>query len=183
MHTPAPKRELQRGFTLIELLIVILIVSMVYFLGFSEVEMGNSKPKALTPLNLKKSIVSSELFKGHTTLLCLDKCKQCLLRSDISSPYAPYTSTIDLSDIKAYTLDESDNLAQIQYERYKDKKICLKMDFYPNGSSTQIILENSKGTYFLPAYFDDPKAFGSPEEAKEYWLKNAHLVNDRGDFY
>jgi prepilin-type N-terminal cleavage/methylation domain-containing protein len=175
--------KLQKAFTLIELLIVILIVSMVYFLGFSDVDMGKKKPKALTPLNLKKSIVTSELFVGHTTLLCLDKCKTCLLRGDIGSPYHAYANTIDLSDIKAYTVDESDNLAEIQYERYNDKKICLKMDFYSNGSSTQIILENTKGTYYLPAYFDEPKEFKSPEDAKEYWIHNAHLVSDSGEFY
>jgi len=173
----------QKGFTLIELLIVILIVSIVYFLGFSGVELDKEKPKALTPLNLKETITNAKWFNGKISLLCLDKCKTCMLRKNISAAYVPYSNGIDLSDIKAYTIDGSDSLIRLEYERYNDKKICLKMDFYPNGSSTQIILENEQGTYFLPAYFEDAKRFDSPEDAKEYWLEHTKLVSSTGDFY
>jgi prepilin-type N-terminal cleavage/methylation domain-containing protein len=173
----------REGFTLIELLIVILIVSMVYFLGFSDIETEKKKPKALTPLNLKMNIISSENFHGKMTLLCVNKCKTCLLRPDISSAYRPYSHGIDLTNIKAYTVDSRNSLVQIEYERYDDKKVCLKMDFYPNGSSTQIILENEKGAYFLPTYFEEAKKFESPEDAKDYWLENTQLVSDNGEFY
>ena len=173
----------KRGFTLIELLIVILIVSLVYMLGFDGVELGKKKPKALTPLNLKASIVSSKLFRGQVTLLCVNKCKTCLLRQGLGGKYQAYKNKIDLSGIKVYTVDSSNSLTQIEYERFNDKKICLKMDFYPNGSSTQIILEDKKGAYFLPAYFEEAKAFESPEDAKDYWVETAQLVSDNGEFY
>jgi hypothetical protein len=156
---------------------------MVYFLGFSGVEVNKKKPKALTPLNLKKNIVNSEWFSGHATLLCINKCKTCYLRKDISSTFQKYSNGIDLSNIKAYTLNARDSLVPIKYERFNDKKICLKMDFYDNGSSTQIILKNDKETYFLPAYFGDPKIFDSPEDAQDYWLENSRLVSDSGDYY
>ena len=172
-----------KGFSLIELLIVILIISMVYFLGFEGIEMGKKKTKALTPLNLKSTIVSSELFNDQATLLCINKCRTCYLRSDISSGFEEYTSPIDLSDIKAYTLDKDDTLITIEYERYQDKKICLIMDFYSNGSSTQIILEKDQTSYFLPAFFGETQEFSSPTEAKEYWLRNSRTVANSGDFY
>jgi len=179
-----PQRPvLRKGFTLIELLIVILIVSIVYFLGFSGVEINQKKPKALTPLNLKTNIVNSEWFNGHATLLCTNKCKTCYLRRDISSSFQEYSNSIDLSNIKAYTINASDNLILIEYERFKDKKICLKMEFYDNGSSTQIILKNDENTYFLPAYFGEAKVFDSPEDAREYWLENSRLISDSGDYY
>lgn len=172
-----------KGFSLIELLIVILLISIVYFIGFEGIEIAKKKPKALTPLNLKSTIVSSELFGGQATLLCINKCATCYLRPDISSAFEEYTSPIDLSNIKAYTLDKDDALIPIEYERYQDKKICLIMDFYSNGSSTQIILEDDQKSYFLPAFFGEPKAFSSPDEAKEYWLRNSTAVANSGDFY
>jgi hypothetical protein len=156
---------------------------MVYFLGFSDIEMTKKQPKALSPLNLKSTLISSGKFKKHLTLLCINKCKTCLLRTNISSAYQPYDNTIDLAGIKAYTIDTSDSLVRIEYERYNDKPICLKMDFYPNGSSTKIILENEQGAYFLPAYFEEPKMFDSPEDAKDYWLENTQLVSDNGAFH
>lgn len=174
---------IHKGFSLIELLIVILIISIVYFLGFEGIEIGKKKPKPLTPLNLKSTIVSSEFFGEQATLLCINKCRNCYLRSDISSGFEEYTSPIDLSNIKAYTLDKDDALTPIEYERYQDKKICLIMDFYSNGSSTQIILEDDQKSYFLPAFFGEPKAFSSPQEAKEHWLRNSTSVADSGDFY
>jgi len=53
-----------KGFSLIELLIVIIIISIVYFLGFSGIEKTTDKPKALTPLNLKSYPQIVDI--GHT---------------------------------------------------------------------------------------------------------------------
>jgi len=175
--------NVKKGFSLLELLIVILIVSMVYFLGFRGLEVGETKPKALTPLNLKSNIISSELFRGEGTLLCIDQCRSCYFRSDISSPFEAYTGPIDLKNIQAYTLGQDDALHHIEYGRYQDQKICLIMDFFKNGSSTQFILKNDEGSYFLPSFFGEPQRFSTPDEAKEYWLRNTTLASDSGAFY
>ena len=181
---PTIKRyNVKKGFSLLELLIVILIISMVYFLGFEGVEIGKKKPKALTPLNLKSNIIASEFFRGEGTLLCINNCRSCYFRSDVSSPFEEYTSPIDLTNIQAYTLDRYDALTRIEYGRYQDQKICLIMDFFKNGSSTQIILKNDEESYFLPAFFGEPQLFSTPEEAKEYWLRNSTLASDSGAFY
>ena len=179
----AKRYEVRKGFSLLELLIVILLVSIVYFLGFEGIEIGKKKPKALTPLHLKSTIVSSELYSGRGTLLCVDECRSCYLRNDIASGFEVYESPIDLTNIQAYTLDQYESLSRIEYGRYQDQRICLIMDFFENGSSTQIILKDDKGSYFLPAFFGEPQRFSSLEEAKEYWLKNSTLVSDSGAFY
>ena len=178
MHT-----RTRKGFSLIELLIVVVIISLVYAIGFSNFKIRKSEPKALSPLNLKETIVKSEFFNGHATLMCVDKCHTCYLRKDISGAFRAYTNKIDLTNIKAYSIDERDTLQQIEYERYNDKKICLVMDFYNNGSSTQIILENKDGAYFLPAFFGEPKHFKSVEDAKMYWLSQSESVSSSGDYY
>jgi len=178
-----PNSITRGGFSLIELLIVILIMSMIYFLGFSGVELNKPKPKPLTPANLKENIVSSELFNVEATLLCIDECRSCYLRRGISNAFAQYSSPIDLSNISVYKVDSSDSLIKVEYGRYQDKKICLEMEFYRNGSSTQLIIQNDKASYFLPAFFGEPKEFETPEEAQDYWLKNSNIVSDSGAFY
>lgn len=175
--------EMHKGFSLLELLIVIFIISMVYFLGFDGIEWGKQKAKALTPLNLKANITSSELFTGQATLLCINKCRTCYLRPDISSPFEEYNGPVDLSDVTAYTLDQDNMLIPIEYARYHDKKICLIMQFYSNGSSTQMILEKEDKSYFLPAFFENPQVFDSLTDAKAYWLRNTTAVSDSGAFY
>ena len=182
MH-PKEIQQLRRGFSLLELIIVVFLISLVYFLVFSSLQKAESKPKALTPLNLKSTLAKADLLSGHTTLLCVDKCRLCYLRHGIHSDFQAYNSTIDLTETQAYTLDEQDNLLRLEYGRYNDKKICLIVDFYPNGSSTQIILKNRSGVYFLPAFFGKPEKTDSIEDAKELWLKNSQLLSNLGDFY
>ncbi len=181
-----PKQKIDRihkGFSLIELLVVIVIISIVYFLGFSGVEMGKQKPKALTSLNLKSTIMKSDLFTEEATLLCIDKCRSCYLRRGVHFAFQAYEHGIDLKDTKAYTLDARESLLRMEYGRYQDRDICLVLDFYKNGSSTQIILKNESGIYFLPSFFEAPQKVDSLEEAKELWLKNSELVSNSGDFY
>ncbi len=173
----------QQGFSLIELLIVVVVISLVYAIGFSSFKIRKSEPKALTPLNLKETIIKSEFFNGHATLMCVNKCRNCYLRQGLSSAFKAYSNKIDLADIKVYTIDERDSLRRLEYERYDDKKICLVMDFYNNGSSTQIILENEEGAYFLPAFFGEPKKFDSPSDAKTYWLEQSNVVSGSGSYY
>jgi prepilin-type N-terminal cleavage/methylation domain-containing protein len=175
--------RMHKGFSLVELLIVIIIISIVYFLGFSGIERSSAKVKALTPLNLKSSMLKSELFQGEATLLCINKCRSCYMRKDINSPFEAYEQGIDLKNMEVYTLDARDSLQRIEYGRYQDKKICLMLNFYANGSSTQLILKNQDAVYFLPAFFDEPQKLDTLEEAKELWLKNTRLVANSGEFY
>ncbi len=171
------------AFSLLELLVVIVIISIVYFLGFNGIEKSENKPKALTALNLKTTIQNSGLFTGEATLICINGCKNCYLRKDIASPFEAYENNIDLAGTKAYTLDAQESLLQLEGERYQDKKVCLEMHFYKNGSSTQMILENRHGIYFLPAFFGEPQKVDSLEEARKLWLKNSRLAAGSGDFY
>ena len=171
------------AFTLIELLIVILIVSLVYFFGFSDINFTRNSSKTLTPLNLKSSIRNTDLFQGHATLLCTNKCTKCYLRRNLGDRYRLYRSKIDLKESIAYTLEGDDHLEKVAYGRYKDEPICLVIDFYDNGSSTPIVIAQKEKSYFLPSYFGEPKSFGSLDDAKRYWLDKTQLVSGTGEFY
>lgn len=172
-----------RGFTLLELLIVILIVSLIIYMGFSAVKMEKPKPKALTPLTLKESILQSREAQEKITFLCVDKCNTCFIRKGYLSEFEPYPHSIDLTGIKAYTLDQYENLHQIEYGRFGDEKICLLMEFFHNGSSTQIILEDDSASYLLPSFFGKAKKFDTIEDARAYWLQNSQAVSNSGDYY
>ena len=177
------KSKGQKGFSLIELLIVIIIVSLVYFLAFSGIENTEDKPKALSPINLKSSIINSELFQGEATLLCINACRSCYLRKNIHAPFEAYENKIDLQGTEVYTLDANDALARVEYGRYDDTKICLTMQFYRNGSSSKMILKQKDDIYLLPSYFGEAQKVDSLSDAKELWLEETHLVDNRGDYY
>jgi len=171
------------AFSLLELLVVILLVSIIYFLGFSGIEKSEKKAQTLTPLTLKSTILHSGILEGEGALLCINQCKNCYLRSGIHSDFKPYRNKIDLTESTVYSIDEHDTLVKMEPGRYHDRKICLFMQFYTNGSSTQMIIKNKKGIFFLPSFFGKPQKVGSLEEAKAVWLQNSYLLSDSGDFY
>jgi len=59
----------------------------------------------------------------------------------------------------------------------------LEVNFYPNGSSTPLILQDDEGIYFLPAFFGKARKAASLEEAKELWLKYNDVLHNQGDYY
>ncbi len=173
----------RKGFSLLELLLVIFIISLVYFLGFSGIEKSSKKAEPLSPLTMKQSIMQSSLFRGKGTFICVNKCRSCYFREDITSPFEAYEGAVDLQDAKVYSIDANDNLVPQAYGRYQDHPICLRIDFYPNGSSTPLILETAKGIYYLPAYLGKPQKVDSLEKAKDLWLAHDHDLDNRGDYY
>lgn len=173
----------RKGFTLFELLIVIFLLLLLYMLVFGYFQKTEKKPKPLTPLTLKSTLQESGKLIDHTTLLCIDKCKSCYLRQGSQNSFELYEEPIQLEGMEVYTIDSEDALVQVEYGRYQDKKVCLKLDFYPNGSSTKAILKTKEGVYYLPSYFGEPKTFESIEKAKDFWLKEAQLASGEGDFY
>jgi prepilin-type N-terminal cleavage/methylation domain-containing protein len=174
---------MQKGFSLMELLLVIFIISLVYFLGFEGVEKQTKGKERITPLTLKQMITHDPVFRGNGTLLCIDHCRKCYFRKDITAPFEEINATVALGDPKVYRINAQDNLYRPDYGRYQDNEICLVADFYPNGSSTQLILQNDKGTYFLPAFFGKARKTDSLEDARKLWLTHAYDLKDRGNYY
>jgi prepilin-type N-terminal cleavage/methylation domain-containing protein len=183
MYLLPKEHHTHSGFSLIELLLVIFIVSLVYFLGFSAFEKPEKKKRVITPLTLKNEVLADPLFQGEGTLMCTDECRICYLRKDISSPFKEIKASIALGNPKVYTVDHSDNLYQHDFGRYHDNKICLLVEFYPNGSSTKLILQNQNGIFFLPSFFGSPQKVDSLDKAKSLWLSHTEDLKDRGSYY
>ncbi len=174
---------MKKGFSLIELLVVIIIISIVYYLGFSGMEKSGEKVKVLNPKTLKSSVLHSELYQGEATFLCINKCQNCYLRKNVESPFEAFEGKISLQHTQAYVLDADESLLRKEYGRYQDQKICLVLHFYPNGSSSQLILKQKDHVYFLPAYFGEAREFDTLEDAKEFWLQKSTVLENGGEFY
>lgn len=173
----------RRGFSLIELLLVIFIISLVYFLGFDVLGTPKQTAAPLTPETLKAEISRSKLFQGSGTLLCTDSCTKCYFRKDVSSDFEAYEGKTALKGMKVYSLNKDKSLDRIEYGHYQDQKICLIMDFYPNGSTTKLVLKTKKGFFLIPSYLGEVQRFTSLEEAQKAWLGTSPLLSREGEFY
>ncbi len=173
----------KRGFSLLELLLVIFIISLVYYLGFEALGKPEKKPPLLSPKNLTLSIRHAPFFHGKGTLICTDRCTQCYFRESIASPFRQYRGETDLKGTVAYWIDADRTVHLLDYGHYQNKKVCLKIDFFANGSNTPVILKQNNKVYYIPSYFGPVKTFVSLAEAKNYRLRTALPIERQGDFY
>ena len=172
-----------KGFSLIELLVVIMIVSMVYFLGFSGLEKPSSKKQALTPLTLKLALQKSHGSHTAITFMCLKGGEECFISKGDNLQFHPYKSPLNLHNIHAYAMQPNETLERVEYGRFHDKKVSFVFHIYPNNSSTQIVIEQNKHFYFLPSFFREPQEVDDLDQAEALWLQGSDVLDNSGDFY
>jgi prepilin-type N-terminal cleavage/methylation domain-containing protein len=171
------------GFSLIELIIVIFLMLLIYSLVFTYYQKKESGPQPLSPVNLKKVLRKTIPSGKYATFICTRSCEACYLRTGATNSFTHYDEEISLKKTEAYVMDQDESLSLQESGKFKGDDICLKIDFYPNGSSTQIVLKTPQNIYFLPAYFGNTQKVDTLEEAQELWLKNDTMASDRGDYY
>ncbi len=172
----------RRAFTLVELLIVILIISISYVLVFSAMKEDVKKPKAITPLTLKSTLLAKEFATASGEFFCLEGGEKCYIRQ--LDTLRPYKEKVAFGkELTVYRLNDNGNTYKPEYGRYDDKKIALRFTIYPNKSSTQMIVEEAGDKFtYLPSFFGEPKEFKTLDDAKDYWLADRKLL-DQGEYY
>jgi len=171
----------RRAFSLLELLIVIVILSLSYMLVFSSMQQAQSKPKAVGVENLKSTLGEQGLLHTESELFCLDKCQKCYLYQDGET--TAYEGDLALGDLTVYRLGRDERLEKVDFGRYQDHPVCLRFAFHHNGSSSQMVIRDKSGIYYLPALFGKTKKTASLEEAETLWLEYSDLLTDSGEFY
>ncbi len=173
-----------RAFTLLELIVVIFIVTIVGAMVFSSAMHDEKREnKVLDPSTLPSSFRKSFQGQGDVELFCIKKCQECfvLQNGQISS----YDGGIKFGkDVELYKLDNNNHFVKLdELGRFKDKKLCLRYHLYPNGSTTQLVIKNSNGIFYLPSFFGEAKKVEDMDKAKELWIKEKYDLRDSGAFY
>ena len=173
-----------RAFTLLELIVVIFIITMVGAMVFStSMHKEKEEKKILDPSTLPSSFRKSFENQGDVELFCIKKCQECfvLQHGKISS----YDGGVKFGkEVELYQLDDNNHFVQLdELGRFKDKKLCFRYHLYPNGSTTQLIIKNSDGIFYLPSFFGEAKKIEDMDEAKELWVKDKYDLRDSGAFY
>jgi len=171
------------AFSLLELIVVVMIVSLVGFLVFSSAIKQQKKKEVLDPTTLPTTFRKTFQGQGDVELFCLNQCTECYVAQ--GKQITAYDGGIQFGkNVEIYQLDDDNHLVQMdELGRIKDKKICLRYHLYPNGSSTQMIISNDQGIYFLPSYFGKAKKVEDLEVAKAFWIKDSYDLRDSGSFY
>jgi prepilin-type N-terminal cleavage/methylation domain-containing protein len=171
------------GFSLLELIVVVLIVSLVGFLVFSSAIKQQTKKVSLDPSTLPSTFRKSYKGQGDVELFCINKFKKCYVLH--GKEVTPYDGGIKFGkNVEIHQLDNDNHLVKMdEFGRYKDKEISFRFHLYPNGSTTQMIIANDQGIYYLPSYFGKALQVEDMDEAKELWIKEQYDLKDSSSFY
>ena len=177
------KTTTRSAFSLLELIVVVMIVSLVGFLVFSSAIKQQKKTEDLNPSTLPATFKKAFRGQGDVELFCIKKSTECYVMK--GKQITPYDGGIKFgNNIEIHTLDKDNHFVQQdELGRLKDDKIDFRFHLYPNGSSTQMVIVNDQGIYFLPSYFGKAKKVEDMEEAKELWIKSKYDLKDSGSFY
>jgi len=177
-----PNKE-KDGFSLLELIVVVLIVSLIGFLVFSSAIKQQTKKEVLDPTTLPPTLRKAFQGQGDIEFFCIKKCQECyILQGKNISAYEGGTEFG--KDVEIHLLDKDNHFVeQDELGRFKDKKICLRYHLYSNGSTSQMVISNNRGIYYLPSYFGQATKVNDMEEAKELWIKDKYDLSDSSSFY
>lgn len=173
---------MRKAFSLLELIVVVLIVSLMGFLVFSSAIKQQKKVEVLDPTTLPSTL--RESFQGEDIeLFCINKCQECYVVQGAN--ISAYDGGINFGkDVEIHLLDDNNQFVQLdELGRVKDKKICLRYHLYANGSTSQMVIVNNQGIYYLPSYFGKAQKVSDMQEAKDLWIKEEYSLRDSGSFY
>lgn len=162
---------------------MVLIVSLIGFLVFSSAIKQQTKTEILDPTTLPTTFRKTFQGQGDVELFCINKCTECYVLQ--GKQITAYDGGVALGrDVEIYQMDDDNHLVHMdELGRIKDKKICLRFHLYPNGSTTQMVISNNQGIYYLPSYFGEAQKVDDMEEAQALWIKDGYNLRDSGSFY
>jgi len=177
------RKNYKKAFTLIELIVVVLIISLVGFMVFSEAVKQTKRADKLDPTTLSSTLRKDFQSDEDIEFFCIQNAKDCYIVK--GADITPYKGGIDLgNNLEVYIVDKNNQLTQIEdFGRIKDQKISIRYTLYSNGSTTQMILSNDSGVYYLPTYFGEVKKVEDMDEAKKLWIKEEYNLKDSGNYY
>ena len=164
-------------------MIVILIISMMGFMVFSTMVKQEKEIEELGPLTLRTTLQKEFGKNEDLEFFCIEKSTDCYIAK--GADIIPYKGILHLGkDIETYKVNSKNRLEEIDdFGRIKDVKITFRYSLYSNGSTSQIILSNSEGVYFLPSYFGKAQKVNNLDDARELWVKEDFDLTDRGNYY
>ena len=172
-----------KAFTLLELIVVVFIISIVGSIMFSSAINEERKTEDLNPSTLPKTFKDAFKGQGDVELFCVKKCTECYVMKN--GQISPYDGGIKFGkNVEIHTLDQDVHFVhQDELGRLKDEKISFRFHLYPNGSTTQMVISNDQGIYFLPSFFGKAKKVEDMDEAKDLWIKSKYDLKDSSSFY
>ena len=172
----------KKGFTLIELVIVILIISIVYLLIFSNNSFNiKNQEEKITLYNLKDFLLKNFEFEKELSFLCIEKDFSCYVKTDgkIVEDFKINHFFIKTPDIYEYNIEERRvNFKDLRIENF-DYKVVFELKINSDYKTNEFILDTLENkVYVFNSIFTRPKLYETLNESFEAFNLSQIEVKD-----
>lgn len=173
--------RVKRGFTLIELMVVIILLSTLYFLVFSNnsfsVKKNNDK---LNMYNLKEYLINNFEFKKELKFTCIDENLMCYIIVDekMDENLVVYNFFKKTPDVYKYSADAIKiNFPELRIDHI-DYKIIFELKIDRNYKNNEFIVDTQDNILVFNSIFKKPITYKTLNESIEVFNLNKVKVKD-----
>lgn len=169
-----------KAFTLFELIVVVILISIVYYITFSNLNVKQNKLNTITPTNIKQKLLEYD-FDSKIAIKCLNNENiDCLLIIDNSIQKEKIENLFkSCPNIYEYSKD----IIQIDYEdleldQLNSAEVCFEFEVSKNQKSSQIIVETSNDVYIYDNISLKPNKLKFINDVSFYFEEKENEVRD-----
>ena len=144
---------------------------------------SQTKNKILNIKTLKKDLLLEIKSPYLTQFFCTHKLKKCFFLS--AGEIIKYDGKLEIGkNVKIYKIDKQNSIRLIEdFGIYKSDKVSFLYNIFPNKSSSQMIIKNDDGIFYIPTYFKKVTQVESLEDAQSLWIKDQYDLHDESSYY
>jgi hypothetical protein len=113
-------------------------------------------------------ILRSQHKNNHLSVVCWNSCRTCVLQIDGQSEkeIEPFVD----SRTRFYRFDDRFGSVEMAWpplfdENGVEEPVCFRYDLFPDGTASEMIVDDGDTVYDLPSYFGQVRTFASLDEA------------------
>jgi prepilin-type N-terminal cleavage/methylation domain-containing protein len=166
-HGGSPTRNRSAGFTLIELVVVVFIIGLIYGVAINSIDRTTEGPEAVR-LETVRDYMQQQHRQNHLSLICIDDCSTCALYTDGAKvrELPPFVDRhAEYYRFNYYRGAELLEWPPLYTEEGREEEVCFRYDLYPDGSSSEMMVQYGDRVLDFPGFFGDTTAYASMEEA------------------
>lgn len=156
-----------------ELMLAVVLIGLIYGLFINNMQRYGAKAFELNLISLPEYLQKFH-DKNRVAMVCIDQCRECFVSQDgqVVQSVEPFVD----STIRLYRFDRYSGTRDIELTPYFDdegneEEACFRYELFPDGSSTEMMVEYAKGVVLFPGYFGDVKRFDSLSAAVDYKMQ------------
>jgi prepilin-type N-terminal cleavage/methylation domain-containing protein len=171
-------QKIKRGFTLFELLVVVVLITIIYGIIFSDILLRKNKIEKDTLLGLKSFLKKTFPKEKKIVFIKFHDCKKAAVKID--GKYKEIDGSFIEKDIKVYKIDTDGEKIAVEFPPVAmgeiTENVCFRFEIFPNNSSSSYIVKNGEFYYYLHPLFEERnRKFKEFEKAKTFYLKKSLL--------